>query len=66
MCVAFYAHLRDPLLEDQRVSSLIEEETLLASTLDELAGHVVNSLITSSQKAEIMCPVIRFKKKERA
>lgn len=66
MCVAFYAHLHDPLLEDQRVSSLIEEETLLASTLDEVARHVVNSLITSSQKAKIVCPVFRFKKKGRA
>ncbi len=66
MCVAFYTHLRDPLLEDQRMSSLIEEETLLASTLDEVTGHAVNSLITFSQKAEIVCPVIRFKKKGRA
>jgi cell fate (sporulation/competence/biofilm development) regulator YlbF (YheA/YmcA/DUF963 family) len=66
MCVAFYAHLHDSLLENQTVSSLIEEETLLASTLDEVARHVVNSLITSSQKAKIVCPVIRFKKKGRA
>jgi len=66
MCVAFYANLHGPLLEDQRVSSLIEEETLLASTLEEAARHVVNNLITSSQKAKIACPVIRSKKKGRA